>query len=109
MTSRCGRSGRRRSPHPQVLSDTGNSTLDEPHMRWSGPEFGIGNQLGLDELHNLTATFQRTRAGGDDVLHPLHVRPVGQEEIEKLTSTEHIDRRAIGAPGLTPWVHQDAE
>jgi hypothetical protein len=63
----------RSGAHPQVLGDPGDSPLEEADCRRHGPEFRVGDQLGLDELNDLTAGFERAGPDGEDVLHPLHV------------------------------------
>src|SRR5947208_1999839 len=59
--------------HLQVLRDTGDPPLEKADMWRRGAKLGIGDQLGIDELNDSTACLDRAGAGGDDVLHPLHV------------------------------------
>src|SRR5262249_5887955 len=51
----------------------------------------------------------RAGAGCDDVLHPLSVRAVGEEEEVDVAPPEHVDRRLIRPSGLAAPVRQDAE
>jgi hypothetical protein len=66
-------SARRSGAHPQVLGDTSDSPLEEADCRRRGPEFRVRDQLGLDELNDLTAGLERAGPAGEDVLHPLHL------------------------------------
>jgi hypothetical protein len=98
-------SARRSSVHPQVLGDTGDPPLEEADRRRRGPKFRVRDQLGLDELNDPTAAFERAGPAGEDVLHPLHLSPVGQEEEVGIASSEHVDRRVIGPSGLSASEH----
>jgi hypothetical protein len=102
-------SGRRGSTHPQVLRNTSDAAFDQADRRRRGPQFGIGDQRGVDERDDSPACFERARLGGKDVFHPLHVRPVGQEEVVLLTSSEHIHRRVKATSTLPASMRQDAE
>lgn len=97
------------SSHPQVLRDTRDSPLDKANVWRRGTELGIGDQLGIDELNGSTACLDRAGAGGDDVLDPLHVRPIGQKEEVILASPEDVDRRSVGTPGVASSVREDGE
>jgi hypothetical protein len=102
-------SGRRGSTHPQVLRNTSDAAFDQADHRRRGPQFGIGDQGGVDERDDSPACFERAGRGGKDVFHPLHVRPVGQEEVVLLTSSEHIHRRVKATSSLPASMRQDAE
>ena len=66
-------------------------------------------KLRLDELNDPAACLDRAGPGGEDVLHPLHVRPIGQEEEVVVASPEDVDRRSVCTSGLAPTVRQDGE
>ena len=66
-------SSARSGAHPQVLGDTSDSPLEEADCRQRRPEFRVRDQLGLDELNDLTAALERAGSDREDVLHPLHV------------------------------------
>jgi hypothetical protein len=102
-------SGRRGSTHPQVLRNTSDAAFDQADHRRRGPQFGIGDQRAVDERDDSPPCFERARLGGKDVFHPLHVRPVGQEEVVLLTSSEHIHRRVKATSSLPASMRQDAE
>jgi hypothetical protein len=51
----------------------GDPPFDETNVRWRGPEFGIGDKFGLDQLDDPAPSLDRARPRGKDVLHPLHV------------------------------------
>jgi hypothetical protein len=95
--------------HPQVLPDAGDPPLDKADVRRRGTELRVGDQLGLDELDDPTACLDRAGSAGEDVLHPLHVRPIGQEEEVVRASADDVDRRVVGASGAAAAVRQDGE
>src|SRR5262249_6888801 len=78
-------------------------------MWWRGLQLRIGDEFGLDELDVPSARLDRAGSGRKDVLHPLHVRPIGEEEEVIVASLENVDRRSVGTSALAPSVRQDAE
>jgi hypothetical protein len=62
------------------LRDAGYPSFDEANVRRRGAKLRIGDQLRLDELNDPTARLDRAGPAGEDVLHPLNVRSIGQEE-----------------------------
>jgi hypothetical protein len=55
---------------------------------------------------------RRARSGsrcGEDVLQPLHVRPIGQEEEVVGALPEDVDRSLVCTSGLAPTVGQDGK
>ena len=78
----------KRAPH--IPRDTGDSSLDEADESRCRPKLGIGDELGLDKLDDPTAAFDRADPGGKDVLHPLHVRPIGEEEEVVVASSKTL-------------------
>src|SRR5678816_86166 len=82
-----------RSSHVQVLRNAGNPPLDEADRRWSGSKVGIGDELRLGELDSPSACLDRAGPAGKDVVHPLRVRPVGEEEEVVVAAAEDVDRR----------------
>jgi hypothetical protein len=63
--------------------------------RRSELELGIGDQFGIEELQCLAACLDRAAASDEDVLYPLHVGPVREEEEKCVAAPEHVHRRAI--------------
>src|SRR4029450_1559896 len=90
---------RRSSAHPEVLVRTRDPAFHEADLSWRWPEFGIGDQLRFDELDNPSARLDRAGLGGEDVLDPLHVGPIGQIEEVVVASSEHVHRRAVETTG----------
>ncbi len=60
-------------------------------------------------MHLLAATPDPALAGGDDILHPVGSRPVGQGEDETLSSREDVEGDVVVPSGATPDVMEDAE
>jgi hypothetical protein len=52
-------SGRRGGTHPQVLRNTSDAAFDQADHRRRGPQFGIGDQRGVDERDDSPACFER--------------------------------------------------
>ena len=82
-------------------------------MKWTAAgaacNSGSVTKLRLDEPDDPASGLERAVAGGEDVLHPLRVRPVGEEEEVGIALVEHVDRRAVNASGLAARVGHDAE
>src|SRR6476659_2006303 len=97
------------NPHPHVLRGTGDPPLEEADVRRRGAKLGIGDEFRFDKLDDLTACLDRRGPGGEDVLHPLHVRPIGQEEEVVVASLEDVDRRLVLVSRLPAGVRQDGE
>jgi hypothetical protein len=99
--------GRAHRSQTHVMRDTGNPPLDEANESWPRPEFGIGDEFGLDKLNYPAPCFDRARADGKDILDPLHIGPVGQIEEILVASSKDIDRCAVETSALAPTMRQD--
>jgi hypothetical protein len=76
---------------------------------------GAGRSSGSLTSTGSTSSTTRPRVSSEqdpareDVLHPLCVGSVGQEEEVRVAPPEHVDRRAIRIPALPASVREDAE
>lgn len=102
-------SRRRGSTHPQVLGRASDPSLHEADVWWRRTELGVGDQFGFDKVHDSAACFDRASPAGEDVLHPLNVRPIGQEEEVLVATPKDVERRSVGATALASPVRQDCE
>src|SRR3954452_8366888 len=83
-----------RTVHPQVTRGARDPAFDEAHEGRRGPELRIDDQLWLDKMDHFALRLERTLAGGEHVLDPLDVGPVGQEKEIVVPAPKHIDRCA---------------
>src|SRR6476659_7337175 len=95
--------------HPQVLRDAGDSPLDESGDRRRGAQLGIGDEPRLVQIDYLPSNLELAGLRGEDVLDPLHVRPVGQEEEVCIATTEDVYRGVVDPSALASSVRHDAE
>ena len=65
--------------HPHELRCADESPDGESRERCE-PTFGVGDQFRLDEPHVKSAGPEGARSGREDVLHPIDISCVGQEE-----------------------------
>src|SRR4029079_5583513 len=92
-----------------VLGSAGDPPLDQADVRRRSVKLGIGDQFRVDKLYQPTACLDRGGPDGEDVLHPLNVRPVGQEKEVVVASIEDVDRVLVLASSLPAGVRQDGE
>src|SRR5262245_28834304 len=92
--------GALRRPHAHDLRhavDAPEHVADRPRQQ---PQLGVDDQLGLDQSHVPAAGAHLAPAGGEGVLDPIDVGPVGQREQVLVAAPEDVDRGAVGAARL---------
>src|SRR5439155_17368014 len=98
----------REPAHLQELGDA-DEPPDDPHGKRDQPARRIDDQLRIDEPHFPPEHPDRTLSCCADVLDPMHIGAVREEEHVPIAAAEHVDGRSIGSAGPPPTVRPHTE